>query len=434
MRALAAVAAVWLALLPAAFGQSAIQPVDRVVAVVNDGVVTARELEARVRNVLSGNDRTAEMAARLDRETLRRRVLEDMVLEKAIVQRAREMGIVVDESQVDRAVESVAAANRLSLPELRERLRADGIALPAFREQIRDQIAQTRLRELEVESRIQVSDADVDAFLADPANGQGGKAEYRVAQIFLRLPESPSAEQVQARRAELAQLRERTLAGEAFDALASRHSEGAEAENGGSLGWRSADQLPGLFVAAIEPLQAGGVSDIVASPAGLHLLKLEGRRGAGDAQGAVTQTRVRHILMRPGEDGRTESDVVETLERVRARIQEGTARFESMARQYSSDPSASRGGELGWVYPGDTVPEFERAMDGLAPGAVSPVVRSPFGFHLIQVLERRDTAGGAERERQRARQVLRQRRSEDAWREWLAQLRDQTYVEYRLEP
>ncbi|MEZ5650193.1 MAG: peptidylprolyl isomerase [Burkholderiaceae bacterium] len=430
--ALAALAALLAFVTAPAWSQSAVQPVDRVIAVVNDEVITARELDSRVAAVRSSQP--AGALAGVAPEVVRQRVLEQMVIERAQEQRARELGIKVSEAQIDRGVESIAANNRISIAQLRSRLRADGVSMDSFREQVRAQIAQVRLRELEVESRIQISDADVDAFLANPANRKQEAPEVRVAQIFLRLPENPDQTQLEARRGELRALADRARAGEPFEALARQYSESEEASGGGSFGWRPLDRLPGLFVSAIEPLAAGELSDIVVSPAGLHLLKLQERRGGAADDKPVTQTRVRHILMRPDASGNNETEIERTLERVRSRLVDGSASFEAMARQYSVDGSASRGGELGWVGPGDTVPEFERAMSGLDAGQISGIVRSPFGLHLIQVIERRQSGSGRERARQSAKMALRQQRADEAWAEWLAQLRDETYVEYRLEP
>ncbi len=410
-----------------------VRPVDRVVAVVNDGIVTERELAARVGVVRVTDPRAA---ASLSEQSLREQVLEQMVLEQALVQRARERGITIDEGQIDRGLEAIASNNRVTVDTLRRRLEAEGASIDAFREQIRAQIAEVRLRELEVESTLRVSDADVEAFLADPANQERSVPEYRIAQIFLSLPETPDPELLAQRTERMRAVRERVRQGESFETLAREISEGAEAEQGGSFGWRSADQLPGLFVSAIEPLSVGDTSDIVRSPAGLHLLKLQERRGGGSGAGGepLQQTRVRHILIRTGVGGRSEAEARQLLDRVRSRLVDGSARFETMARQYSEDGSASRGGELGWVAPGNTVPEFERAMGELDPGEVSPVVQSPFGLHLIQVIERRTSGSTADRAKERARQMLLRRRSAEAWSDWLAQLRDQTYVEMRLEP
>ncbi|MEZ5659680.1 MAG: peptidylprolyl isomerase [Burkholderiaceae bacterium] len=413
-----------------AVAQPAVKSVDRVIAVVNDEIITARELDARLGAVRASQP--ADALARLGPEALRQRVLEQMVIERAQAQRARELGIVINDAQIDRGIAAIAGNNRISVDELRARLRADGVTMESFREQVRAQLAEVRLREIEVESRIQVTDADVEAYLADPANAAREAEQVRLAQIFLRLPENADAARRDARMQELRALADRIRAGESFEALARTHSEGDEAAQGGSFGWRDLNRLPGLFVSAIEPLSVGAISDIVVSPAGLHLLKLQERRGGG-SDAPVTQTRVRHILMRADGLG-SEADAAETaLGRVRTRLVDGSASFEAMARQYSSDPSASRGGELGWVGPGDTVPEFERAMNALEPGQISPIVRSPFGLHLIQVIERRQGGSSKERERQMARQTLRKRRADEAWGEWLAQLRDQTYVEYRLE-
>jgi peptidyl-prolyl cis-trans isomerase SurA len=319
--------------------------------------------------------------------------------------------------------------------QLRDKLAADGMDFATFRKDIRGQIVRARLREAEVDSRIQISEADVDAFLESSDKTQGSAVELNIAQVFMKLPEEPDAQTLTEVTARMEQARERALAGEDFAALARSLSQAPEAGQGGSLGWRTADRLPGLFVEGLRGLEPGGLSKVIRSAAGLHLLKLvEQRGGAADvADGKpLTQTRVRHILMRVDSE-RGQAEAERTLQLVRERLQSKQVTFEAMARQYSADGSASRGGELGWLYPGDTVPEFERAMNALEPGQVSEPVRSPFGLHLIQVVERRQSGNADDRKRQLTRQKLREKRSDEAYREWLVQLRDRTYVEYRLE-
>lgn len=412
---------------------------DRIVAVVNKDVITLRELERRAAI-------TAEALARQGvtlppRDVLLRQLLERMIIDRAQVQMAREQGLRVDEAQLDAAVASIARENSLTLTQLRERLEQDGRSFASFREEIRGEILRTRLREREVDSRIQVSEADIDAFLA--AQGMqpaaAATAEYQVAHILIRVPEGATAEQIEPLRQRAEELRSRALAGESFATLAAAASDAPDALQGGQLGWRTADRLPELFAEAVAKLAPGELSPVLRSPGGFHLLMLTDRREStgGSASrssvGApVTQTHARHILMRPSEV-LTEDEAVRRLNEIRERVLAGTADFADMARQYSSDGSAGRGGDLGWIYPGDTVPEFERAMMALAPGAISEPVRTPFGVHLIQVLDRRSDDASPERVRQQAREILRMRRIEERYEDWLRQLRDSTYVEYKLD-
>lgn len=428
---------------PAVSGDAApggsIRELDRIVAVVNNDVITAGELERRAHRVSAQLRRQGGELP--PRDVLLRQLLEQMIVERAQLQRAREYGIRVDEQQLDRALAGIAQENRLSVPQLRQQVEREGQSFSRFREDIRGEILRTLLREREVDSKVQVSEADIDAFLA--AQGMqpaaAATAEYQVAHILIRVPEGATAEQIEPLRQRAEELRSRALAGESFATLAAAASDAPDALQGGQLGWRTADRLPELFAEAVAKLAPGELSPVLRSPGGFHLLMLTDRREStgGSASrssvGApVTQTHARHILMRPSEV-LTEDEAVRRLNEIRERVLAGTADFADMARQYSSDGSAGRGGDLGWIYPGDTVPEFERAMMALAPGAISEPVRTPFGVHLIQVLDRRSDDASPERVRQQAREILRMRRIEERYEDWLRQLRDSTYVEYKLD-
>ena len=300
---------------------------------------------------------------------------------------------------------------------------------------MREEIIRRRLREREIDSRVQVSDADVDAFLASQPKGAEPAAELQVAQILLAVPEGATAEQIERQRLRGEELIRQIQRGNDFGKLAAAFSDAPEAMSGGSLGWRPPDRLPQLFVDAVAKLNPGQVAPLLRSPAGFHVVKLVDRRSAGTSAistAPVTQTHARHILIRPNEIV-TEDEAMRRLRDIKRRVETGTGDFAELARQYSVDGSAGRGGDLGWIYPGDTVPEFERAMNALAPGQVSEPVRTPFGIHLIQVLERRTDAASPDRVRQVARQALRERRIEENYQDWLRQLRDRTYVEYKLE-
>ena len=416
-----------------------IREIDRVVAVVNDDVITARELERRVEIVSAQLRRQGTELP--PRDVMQRQLLEQMIVARAQQQLAREYGIRVDEQQLDRAIAGIAQENRLTLPQLRERVERDGQSFARFREDVRGEILRARVREREVDAKVQVSDADIDAFLATQGGqgGQGGQAggsaEYRLAQILLRVPEGASPEQIERQRQRGEELRRQLEGGASFARLAAAFSDAPDALNGGLLEWRSADRLPELFANAASSLDRGQLSPLLRSPAGFHLLQLvDKREGSGTSLQTqpVTQTRARHILIRPNEVI-SEDEAFRRLREIRERVQAGSADFAEMARQYSADGSAGRGGDLGWVYPGDTVPEFERAMNALSPGQVGEPVRTPFGVHLIQVLERRTDEASPERLRQRVREILRARRIEERFQDWLRQLRDSTYVEYKLD-
>ncbi|HQR55503.1 MAG TPA: peptidylprolyl isomerase [Burkholderiaceae bacterium] len=406
---------------------------DRIIAVVNDEVITANEL--RSRTLLAEVQLQRQKIAPPPQDVLARQVLERMIVDRAQLQLARETGVRVDDATVNAAMMRIAESNNISVPALRQRLEAEGISFSQFREDVRQDILLNRLREREVDSRLQVSDSEIDNFIADQSGISADAEEINLAQILLRVPENSTPQRLEETRQRADDLVAQLKGGADFARLAASYSNAAEALQGGELGWRNADRLPTLFIDAIKGVKTGEIAPIVRSPNGFHILKVLGRRSmvAGKLAGApVQQTRVRHILLRVT-DVTPEPDVKRRLEEFKVRIEAGQIEFGTLARLHSVDPSGSRGGDLGWVYPGDTVPEFERAMNALKIGEVSGPVQSPFGWHLIQVNERRTEPASAERSRQAARQALRERKSEEAYQDWLRQLRDKTYVEYRFE-
>ncbi len=421
--------AVLLAAAPASRAQS-VSPVERIVAIVNKEVITASEL----------NDAVAAAERQLrrrgtpppERAVLERQMLERLILDKAQTQLARDSGIRVDELQLDRAVQRIAESNKLSLADFRAALERDGLPFDLFRQDVREQIVLTRLREREVDDKIQVSDSEIDLFLEAMKSAPAERAEYNLAHILVRVPEQASPERVEAARSRAEKALAEARAGADFAKLAASYSDAPEALQGGALGWRPHDRLPELFADALEKMNPGDLSPALRSPAGYHLLKLLERRNAGISDAPVAQTRLRHILIRPGETV-SETEARRRLADLRRRIVSGEADFADRARANSDDATAARGGELDWVYAGDTLPEFERAYQDLKVGEISEPVRTPFGYHLIQVLERRSADMSPERKRLQARQVLRERKADEAFLEWLRQLRDQTYVELRLE-
>jgi peptidyl-prolyl cis-trans isomerase SurA len=403
--------------------------VDRVVAVVGKDVITASELAERVER--AGIELSRQRIAPPDPAVLERQVLERLVIHKVQLQRAAESGLRVDDLQLDRAVQRVAQNNKMTLVEFRRALEIDGMPFERFREELRQQILLTRLREREVDDRVQVSEAEIDLYLEENKSSVTQSVEYNAAHILVRVPDQASPDQVEQARARALRVRlEARTAGGDFARLAASYSDAGDALQGGALGWRAPGRLPDLFAEALREMKPGEVSEALRSPAGFHVLKLFETRGAG-AAAPVTQTRARHILVKTSEVV-SEEDAQRRLASLRERVVAG-ADFAELARLNSEDGTAPRGGDLGWVYPGDTVPEFERAMNALAPGELSAPVRTPFGFHLIEVQERRTADLSAERQRQQARLALRERKADDAYQEWLRQLRDRTYVELRLD-
>jgi peptidyl-prolyl cis-trans isomerase SurA len=404
--------------------------VDRIVAIVNKEVITASELAGAVAS--AERELRRRGTAPPAHAVLERQMLERLILDRAQTQLARDTGIRVDELQLDRAVQRIAEGNRMSLAEFRGALERDGVPFDSFRQEVREQIILTRLREREVDDKIQVSDSEIDLFLEAMKTAPNERTEYNLAHILVRVPEQASPEQVEAARRRVEQALAEARAGRDFAQLAATYSNAPEALQGGSLGWRAHDRLPELFAHALEGLKPGDITPPLRSPAGFHLLKVLDRRVAGISDAPIPQTRVRHILIRTSET-MSENEARRRLLDLRRRILAKEVDFGEMARVHSDDASAARGGELDWIYPGDTVPDFERAYRQLAIGEISEPVRTPFGMHLIQVLERRSADMSAERRRLQARQALRERKADEAYHEWLRQLRDTTYVELRLE-
>lgn len=409
--------------------QAAREPVeaDRIVAVVGDEVITYRELRTRLTAAMKQLQQQGTPLPGDD--VLEGQMLERLIMDRVQLLYAKESGMRIDDAQLDQAISRIAANNKMTPQQFRQTLEKDGIAYPRFREEIRGEMIMARLREREVEGRLVISDSEIDNYLANQA-ASGSLEEFQLAHILLRAPESATPEQIQKLRLRAELALKRAKAGENFAELSAAYSDAPDALQGGELGWRSPDRLPALYAETATRLSLGAVSDLLRSSAGFHIVKLVAKRG-GAAAAAVQQTRARHILVRVNEIV-SEAEARRKLENVRERISHG-ADFGEQARLYSQDGSAPKGGDLGWLNPGDTVPEFERAMDALKLGDVSAVIQSPFGMHLIQVQERRERDVSAERQRAVARQALRERKLDDAYQDWLRQLRDRTYVENRLQ-
>ena len=401
---------------------------DRIVAVVNDEVITYFELHARLDQALLQLKRQGTSLP--PREVLEKQMLERLIMDKVQLQHARDIGLRIEDGALEQALQRIAASNKMSLNQFREALQKDGIKFVKFREEIREEMTLARVREREVENKIVISEGEVDNYLAgDSATGGAGE-EYELAHILLRAPESASPEQIQRLRNKANQLLNRLKNGEEFAQLAAAYSDAPDGLQGGSLGRRPLNSLPTIFSDAVVSLKAGEVAPILRSPNGFHIVKLVSKSG-GKALPAVQQTHVRHILIRVNEVV-SETDAKHTLAGLSDRIKHGE-RFVELARLFSQDGAAPKGGDLGWIYPGDTVPEFERAMNQLNPGEVSEPIRSPFGFHLIEVIERRVQNVSEDRKRAAARNVLRERKMDEAFQDWLRQARDRAYVELRLE-
>lgn len=401
---------------------------DRILVIVNDDVITQSELGSRLPAI---KQQLLKQRMRLPPDqVLNRQVLERMILERLQLQLAAQLGIQVSEVKVEQAFTRLAQQNKLNEEQFKAALKAEGIQVAAFREQLRDQLTIQQLLEREVNSRVSVSDSEVQAFIADRAR-RGEAVAYNVGHILIATPENANTATIQAAERRARELVRELRSGADFEQAAVTHSQDPKALEGGGLGWRTAEQLPALFVSALAEMETGEVSDVLRSANGFHILKLNAKRG-GDERQAVVQQHARHILIKPTEllsIGEAEAKA----RALRERIEQG-ADFAALAKAHSDDPgSVAKGGDLGWVTPGQTVPEFERALSGLKPGEVSQPVRTPFGVHLIQLLERREADITAERTEMEARAQIRARKADERYEQWLRQLRDEAYVEYRLE-
>ncbi|GAB2890619.1 peptidylprolyl isomerase [Uliginosibacterium flavum] len=401
---------------------------DRVVAVVNDEVITASELRSRIAQAERqlATQGTQAPAASL----LRRQVLDRMVLDRVQLQTAKLRGVTVDDVALDRAIGRIAEQNKLPVADLPKAVATEGYTWEQFRSNIRNEIMMSRLREREVDARITVSQGEVDALLAAGATAPKAR-EYLLSHILLRAPEGATPEQLNALNLRADDVQRLIRQGDDFAKLAATYSASQDALQGGSLDWRPLERVPSIFAEGLPGMRKGEVSKTLRSAAGLHIFKLIDMRDAVESKVEIEQTHARHILVRTS----AASDATKErrrLDDIAARIRGGVD-FAEMARVHSSDITAAKGGELGWLSPGDTVPEFERAMNALKPGEISAAVETPFGWHLIQVLERKKVDVTADRRKMEARQALRERKMDEAYEDWLRQMRDSAWVEIKPE-
>jgi peptidyl-prolyl cis-trans isomerase SurA len=404
-----------------------VKVIDRIAAVVNDEVITRNELQERVK--LAMRQLREQGTPFPPADALERQLLERMVTDRVQLQFAKETGLRVDDVELDRAIGRIAQENKLNAQQLRQVLERDGIPFSKFREDIRNEIVITRLREREVDNKIVVTDGEIDNFLSQQKRADA-EDDYNLSHILVVVPENASPEQIQARRERAEKAYAQLKGGTDFRQVAVAFSDAPDALQGGMMGWRQSSRLPTLFTDALRPLRPGELTPILRSANGFHIVRLNDKRSGG-APVIVQQTHARHILLKTNELV-SENEARSRLLALKERL-ENKADFTALARAHSEDASATKGGDLGWLSPGDTVPEFERAMNALKPGEVSTPVQTPFGWHLIQVLERRAEDMSKERQRLAARQALRARKSDEAYQEWVRQLRDRAYIELRTE-
>jgi peptidyl-prolyl cis-trans isomerase SurA len=409
-----------------------VRSADFVVAVVNSEPITNQEVQAL--SLRLQRDARAQGLGTTVSET-KRLALEQLISDKVQIQQAASLGIVVDEAAINQAEAAVASNNQLSVEALRSRLQQDGLSFNAFREQLRQQLLLTRVREREVDNRIRISDVEINQFLNEQIQRQATKisSDVNLGMIVIGVPESSTPDQIKVLADQAQSVLTRARNGEDFASLAASFSTSPDrGVNGGAMGLRPTDRYPELFVQATSALPVGGVSNLVRSGAGFHILKVL-QRQSPPATLLVTQTRARHILLRPSAQ-LSQAKAVEQLSSVRRDILSGKADFADIARRISQDGSAPQGGDLGWASPGMFVPEFEQTMNQLRPGQLAEPLVSRFGVHLIEVIERRDAPMTDAEQRNLARNVLREGKLEEAYTSWVQDIRGKAFIEMREPP
>ncbi len=407
---------------------AAVQELNGIAAVVDDDVITWNELNQRIETI---SQQLAQRKTPLPpRNILERQILDRLIIEHLQLKRAEQVGIQVDDESLNQVIENIARENKMSLVQFRNALSQDGMSFAFFREQIRNEITITRLRTSQVDNRVTVSPQEVDTFLEAQKGQLERNSEFHLFHILISVPGNASPEQLQTARDKAEQVMGKLRQGADFQQMAVSYSSGQQALEGGDLGWRRAGQLPTLFAEVVLSMQPGQVSDLVRSSSGFHILKLAEKRG--QKRQIIRQVNARHILLKTTPLV-SDSESRNRLSRLRERIL-GGADFAELARANSDDPgSAAKGGELGWADPGIYVQEFQEALNNTPVGAISQPFKSSFGWHIMQVQDWREHDNTEEALRNQAFQALRQRRIEEEQQDWLRRLRDEAYVEYRLE-
>jgi peptidyl-prolyl cis-trans isomerase SurA len=403
-------------------------PLDRIIAIVNSDVIMQSELEEKLRTVknqLEQQGTRPPPAAALEKQ-----VLDRLILNKLQLELASRTGIRVDDETLNRTISNIAAENKVTLTQFRDILQKDGYSYEQFREDIRNEITISRLRQRQVENRISVTDREIDNFLATQEHQGNVETQIRIAHILIATPDGASPEEIENVRLVAKKVVEDLKKGQDFAQMAATMSDGQQALKGGDLGWRKSDQIPTLFSDFIVDMNVGDISDLIQSPSGFHIIKLVDMRSSEKL--IVQQTHARHILIR-SDELTSEESAKTRLEQLKLRI-EGGDDFATLAKAHSDDSvSAIEGGDLGWANPGDLVPKFEEQMNALEPGETSKPFKTDFGWHIVQVLERRQHDSTDTVKRSKARDAIRKRKMNEAHQSWLRRMRDEAYVEYRLE-
>jgi peptidyl-prolyl cis-trans isomerase SurA len=407
------------------------KPIDHIVVVVNGECITRQELDEVLS--LSIKQLQKQGIEPPPRDVLEGQVMEREILTRVQIQLANEIGMNVGDTELEKALNRIANANKMSKEEFFELLGKEGISYDKFREEIRNEMLLVRLKDRQVINKIKISDSDIDNFLYNQEQSAENSDEYQLSHIMIRIPDLASPERIEEKRKRAEKALAKLKNGNDFAQVAAEFSDAGDALEGGKLGWLPAAQLPTKFSKVLKSLPQNELTPIIKSTSGFHILKLHDRRGGegGSKTIVIDQTHVRHILIKVSQLT-SENDAKVRVIRLKERLDNGSD-FEELAKIHSEDPSGDRGGDLDWVSPGDTVPEFEKAMDSLQPGEISGPVQSTFGWHLIQVIERRTKDVSNERQRQEATNTIRARKTDPAYQEWLQQLRDRAYVEYRVE-
>lgn len=423
-------ASIVFGLISSSFGQtkpeSDIKKLDRIIAIVDQDVITEKELQEKINSVIN-NLKSQKIEIPLE-SILRKQVLERLISFSIQIQLANQTGLKISDAQVDKTIERIAEKNKLNIADLKKNLETNGTNFYKFREEIRKEITIAQLKEREVDSKIIITDGEIDNFLN--AQSKEFQDEFEVSHILIRIPEDTSPEKIDKLKNKADEAVKQIQSGKNFAQVSAIYSETPNALEGGNLGWKKASELPTLFVDALKKTEVGKLTSILRSPNGFHILKLINKKGLSGPL-MVEQTHVRHILIKLSEIT-SENEGRQKLIGIKERLENG-AKFEDMAKQYSEDPSSNNGGDLGWINPGDTVPEFEKTINQLNINQISDPTKSPFGWHLIQVLERRSQDLSQESARINARQQIKMRKSEEAYQDWLQELRDRSFVELRLD-
>lgn len=414
---------------------SSAKVIDAVYVIVNDEVITRREVDNRVAEIT--NRLRAQNAQLPNPDDLRRQVVEAMISERAQLQLGKEMGVRVSDIELDRAIGRIAESQKMSVQDMRNQMEKEGMTFAQFREQIRNEIVMQRLVDHEVDAKIQVSDAEIDTYLAAEKAAAADRVEIDISQILVRIPENASPEQIAARKARADEVARQLRTGADFAKMATTYSDSPDALQGGAVGWRDPDRLPPQFSTELLKLKPGQVTPVMRTNVGFHILKLNNRRkletqAQEQAAATVQQTHARHILLKVTPT-QSEDEARKKLLDMKAKIEAKQASFEDLARQNSQDSYASKGGDLGWVEPGDIPDELATAINALQPGQISAPVKTPFGLHIVQVVERKTQDNSKDKERAAARQVLTERKRQEAMEDWARQVRDRAYVEFREE-